>query len=424
VAAGPGNVLSGIATIRATGADSVFLRYWRDGEMPVASPAIPFGMDSTARPSLLGLRPDSRYRVEVDLVADHAWPVDTLELTTGTLPDWIPAVGATGVTGDPGFVIVSIPEGPVIVDDAGRPVWYRADPDPTLVNFQAHPTSEYTIFGTQDETRAYRVLDELGRETGTLSCVGYVTRFHEVRILPDSTALLLCDDTRTADLSAWGGSSTADVTWTVVQRVGRHGEILFEWNTADHFELTDGGTAPLEGSSAVNLTHGNAVDVDADGNLLVSFRNLNEITKIDVSTHEVIWRFGGQRGTLALAGDPKGSFERQHGLRVVGPGVIQFLDNSDIAPSRLVRYRIDEAAGTATLVWAFVDGPLTHTLVGGSTQVLPDGGALVSFGRAGRIVEVDASGRRRWELTGIDGAYAFRTQRIPSLYAARRTQRP
>ena len=87
---------------------------------------------------------------------------------------------------------------------------------------------------------------------------------------------------------------------------------------------------------------------------------------------------------------------------------------------RLVRYRINEAAMTAELLWEFIDSPTTHTAVGGSTDVLEDNGALVSFGRAGRVVETDAAGQRKWELTGIDGMYVFRAQRIPSLYASER----
>ena len=103
------------------------------------------------------------------------------------------------------------------------------------------------------------------------------------------------------------------------------------------------------------------------------------------------------------------------------PGVIQLHDNGDVAPSRMVRYRIDEQARTATLIWEFIDSPGTHTPVGGSTDVLQADAALVSFGRAGRVVETDANGQRTWELTGIDGLYVFRAQRIPSLYASERS---
>ncbi len=424
VTPGPVNVLSAEIEVRATGYDSVALRYARAGESSRRTPAYAFGPDSTAFPALLGLAANSLYTIEVLLLGPDESIADTLETTTGTLPDWIPAVTPVGTDTTPGFLILSIPEGPVIVDNTGTVVWYRTDPDPTLVNFQAHPSGEYTIFGLNSEIRSYSKLDELGRETGQIECVGFGTRPHEIRVLPDGRALALCDDTRVEDLSPYGGSDSVPVTWTVVQRLSANGTLEWEWNTADHFELTDGPSDDFEGVEALNLTHGNSIALDTDGNLLFSFRNLNEVTKVDAGSGAVLWRFGGTRNEFTMIGDPKGSFERQHGIRVVGSGVIQLLDNSNEAPSRFLRYEIDEGAGTATLHWEYIDGPGIHTPVGGSTQVYGDGGGLVSFGREGRVVEVDDMGIKRWELTGIDEAYVFRAQRIPSLYAAERTAAP
>ena len=419
---GPEAVLSAEASVRATGYQYAFLRY-SDGSGDVReSPRYPFGPDSIARPTLLGLSPETSYEVEVVLSDPGELSVETLPFTAGALPDWLPAVTPVGTDTTPGFLTLSIPDGPVIIDNAGRVVWYRYDPDITLVNFQAHPAGIYTSYGLTNDVRAYRVLDELGRETGRIRCVEYETRPHEIRVLADGRALVMCDDVRAEDLSPYGGSPTAQVNWTVVQMLAMDGSLEWEWHTADHFDVTDTAAETLEGITVLNLTHGNSIDIDADGNYLFSFRNLNEVTKVNALTGEVIWRFGGRRNEFAFVGDPKGTFQRQHGVRTVAPGEIQLLDNSYEAPSRLLRYRLDESAKTATLVWEYIDGPEIHTLVGGSTQVYPDGGGLVSIGREGRVAEVDATGDRRWELTGIDDLYVFRSERIPSLYASERSQ--
>lgn len=267
------------------------------------------------------------------------------------------------------------------------------------------------------------MLDELGRETDRIRCVGRdETRFHEIRIEASGRSWVMCHDRRVADLTALGGLAEVELDWTVVQRISPAGELVWEWNSADHFDIGDIDPEVIPGASAINVTHGNAIAFDTDGNLLVSWRELDEVTKIDAETGDVIWRFGGgQTNQFTFVDDPKGSFERQHGLRVVGPGVFQLLDNGDVAPSRLVRYRIDEDAMTATLIMEYVDDPSVYTPVGGGTDVLPSGGALVSFGRAGRVVEVTETGERAWELTGIDNTYVFRAQWIPSLYAVERT---
>ena len=424
VTAGSVNVLSAEVEVRATGYDSVVLRYARAGEDTRHSPAYAFGPDSVARPAMLGLAPNSFYTVEVVLVGPGETVADVLETSSGTLPAWVPTVTPVGTDTTPGYLILSLPDGPVIVDNLGTVVWYRYDPDITLVNFQSHPSGVYTLYGLTNEVRAYRVLDELGRETGQIECSGYEIRPHEIRIRSDGTAWALCNDTRAQDLSEYGGSPDAQVVWTVLQKLSPDGTLDWEWHSADHFEVTDGANDLDPGQVGVNLTHGNAVDFDTDGNLLASFRNLNEITKIDATTGDIIWRMGGKNNEFTFPGDPKGVFQRQHGLRVVEPGVIQLLDNSDQPPSRLLRYDVSETARTAAMQWQYIDGPEIHTLVGGSTQVYADGGALVSFGKEGRVVEVDEFGVKRWELAGIDDEYVFRAQRIPSLYAVERTASP
>ena len=101
---------------------------------------------------------------------------------------------------------------------------------------------------------------------------------------------------------------------------------------------------------------------------------------------------------------------------MVGQDHLQFLDNGTQIPSRLVRYTLDTLAMTATLDWEFIDAPTTFAAVGGATQALSNGGALVTFGPAGRVIEVDPDGNRTWELSGINGSYVFRAQRLTSLY--------
>lgn len=64
----------------------------------------------------------------------------------------------------------------------------------------------------------------------------------------------------------------------------------------------------------------------------------------------------------------------------------------------------------------------SFTFVGGNTELVgPNDDAIVSFGRAGKVVEVNAAGVETFDLTGLDGVYIFRASRIPSLYASERT---
>jgi hypothetical protein len=167
----------------------------------------------------------------------------------------------------------------------------------------------------------------------------------------------------------------------------------------------------------VNWTHGNSLDLMPDGNLVVSFRNLSEITKIDTETGAVMWHLGGRANAFTFAGAPPTGFVGQHSVRANAPNAIALLDNlGDATQSRGERYEIDEPSMTARLVGSYGSVPGVTTQIGGSVQDLPNGHTLVSFGTAGRVEEYDAGGRVVWRIErGAD--YVFHAQRIRSLYA-------
>jgi len=416
----PENVLAAAVVVQARAYDSAHVEYASGSAGPLLrTPSVGFAGDSTVRIPVLGLDTATAYtfRVVLTLAGAADRTVDSLPFTSGSLPAWVPVIGSAGTSSQAGYLAISLPEGAVIVDNAGKVAWYHHSPNGTLNSFQAHPAGVYTLLGTGPLETEFRVLNALGEQVATVSCEGRPTRFHDLLIAPGGDTWILCDETRTMDLSGVGGVANAAVTATVVQHLSAAGTVLWEWNAFDHFDITD-LPAPDRAGAAVNFTHGNGIGFDSDSNLILGFRSLSEVTKVDRVTGAVLWRFGGLRNQFTILDDPKGSFERQHGVRWAGPGQIQLLDNGLAAPSRFVRYLLDTTAMTATMQWGFIDAPTTYTNVGGSTQYHPDGHGTVAFGRAGRIMEVDGSGAKVWELTGLDGAYVFRVQRIGSLYAA------
>lgn len=413
----PDNVLAAAVLVNAAAYDSAYLEYQAGAAAPARTPAVAFAGDTLARVPVLGLDTATSYtlRVRLTQAGTPDTTVDSLSFTSGSLPSWIPAIGIIGTSTQPGYLALSLPGGPVIVDNTGKVVWYLTAPDVVLNSFQAHPAGVYTLSGAGSAGAEFQVLNALGEQTGVIACVNRPTRFHEVLVAAGGDAWVLCDETRVMDLSALGGNAAANVTATVVQHLSASGALLWEWNAFDHFAITDLPAADRAGPN-VNFTHGNGLGFDADGNLLLGFRSLSEVTKVNVTTGEVMWRFGGLANQFTIANDPKGAFERQHGVRWAGPGQVQLLDNGLATPSRFARYLLNPTTHTAVMAWQFVDAPATWTAVGGSTQYHPDGHGTVSFGRAGRIIEVDEAGNRAWELTGLDGVYVFRVQRIGSLY--------
>ena len=416
------NVLSAIVSVRARHADHITVRYRLfDAAEAAASetPAVPI-TDETAAIPVLGLLPESRY-VMRPLVSGAGGTVtgDALELTTGALPSDLPSYVASGLDPSPGYVLFAAGKYAVVIDNAGRVVWYRYFPNGAGLNFMAQPTGRYVLRPPAPDPAAvapWVELDPLGNVTRTLSCaLGLRPRLHDILLEEDGNYWILCDETRSMDLTAFGGVPDAGVTGTVVQHVDADGALLFHWSPFDHFEITDLDPAALTGAT-VNWTHGNAIDIDRDGNLIVSFRSLDEITKIDGRTGAVIWRMGGRRNEFTFLDTPTPAFAHQHGARAYAPGALLLLDNlGDPAESRAEHYVVDDASHTARLAQSYGSTPAVVTQLGGSVQDLGGGRTLVSFGTAGRVEEYDAAGRVMWRIEGNPG-YVFRAERILSLY--------
>ena len=417
------NVLSAVVPVRVRNADSVVVRS-RVAGTPGASesrtPAVIVTADAASVP-VLGLHPATGYELTVVAYGRNRATVEyPLQFTTGALPADLPRFTAGGLDPSPGYVLFATGKYTVVIDNGGRVVWYRRYEHGAGLNFMAQPTGHYVVRPPTPETadiEPWLELDALGNVTRPLTCAnGLRPRLHDLILHADGSYRILCDETRTMDLTAHGGVAEARVTGTVVQHVSAAGALISQWSPFDHFEITDVELAERRGPN-VNWTHGNAIELDADGNLLVSFRNLGEITKIDAATGAVHWRLGGLRNQFTFMDAPAPAFARQHGARWAGPGTLVLLDNlGDAGESRAERYVIDEETRTAWLSRSYGTTPRVVTEIGGSVQPLAGGRTLVSFGTAGRVEEYDGEGRVVWRIEGNPG-YVFRAQRILSLYA-------
>jgi hypothetical protein len=420
VAANPNNVLGAVVSARVLDADSAAVRYGlADAALDSVTPAVMALGDPAILP-VLGLLPDTRYVLRLVAYGDgQAVEGESLTFDTGALPTDLPHYVASGSDPSPGYVAFAAGAYGLVIDNFGRVVWYRRFPNGAGLNFQVQPTARYVAHPpTPDpsDLEPWIELDQLGDVTRTFDCArGLRSRFHDLIAQPDGSYWIMCDETRTMDLSDMGGMAAARVTGTVVQHVSATGALLFEWNPFDHFAMTDLDAASRSGET-VNWTHGNALDLDTEGNLLVSFRSLHEITKIDTRTSEVLWRMGGSRSDFAFVDAPSPPFARQHGVRVTGPRHLLLLDNSgDANESRAERYVYDVEVRAARLVGSYGSTPGAIAELGGTTQDLPGGRALVAFGNGGRVEEYDATGTVVWRIEGNPG-YVFRAQRIESLY--------
>ena len=252
---------------------------------------------------------------------------------------------------------------------------------------------------------------------------GYSADLHELQILPNGNALLMIYDAETVDMSdiVSGGKQNATVTGLVIQELDPSKNVIFEWRSWDHFSFFD-STSSLTDQD-IDLIHGNSLALTNDGNLLLSSRNLDEITKINLQTGQVMWRLGGKANMFTFVNSQ--TFAYQHDVRQLPNGDITVFDNQGTqqvpAPSEGMEYKIDETNKTVTQVWSFTHALPVFATFMGNTQRLADGNTVLGWGAPSQangysfitMTEVSPDNQTLFELTFDQSYVSYRAFRFP-----------
>jgi hypothetical protein len=306
--------------------------------------------------------------------------------------------------------------GPLILDNRGRVVWFmpvdrRGVTDFRVQRYRGKPVLTWWRGKSADGKRLgrYSIYDASYRLiTYVRPGNGLAGDMHEFKITPRNTALMT--------LSHRVRVKTRNVLEGAFQEIDiRTGRVLFEWHSVGHVALTESYyRLPRNSDRTYDYFHINAIDVDRDGNYLVSARNTHTIYKIDRRTGRILWRLGGKRSDFELGRGVR--FGWQHDVRRQRDGTLTLFDN-EAAPklrrqSRGLVLRVDERHKTVTLVHSFVHTPPLVAVDQGNMQKLPDGNYLVGWGHQPYVTEFGPHGKALLDLrfgrSGVDSYRAYR----------------
>ncbi len=301
----------------------------------------------------------------------------------------------------------------MVLDNSGYPVLYKKMKN-SCADFKVQNNNTFTYY---DYTSAkFYATNTSLIVTDSFYCGnGYSTDVHELLLLPDNHGYLMSYDSQTVDMSkiVAGGNPNAVVSGLIIQEIDENKNVIFQWRSWDHFQITDATHENLLGNN-IDYVHGNAIDLDFDGNVLISSRHLDEITKINRQTGDIIWRLGGKNNQFNFVNDPL-KFSHQHAIRKLSNGNYLLFDNGNYHEppfSRACEYRLDEANKTATLVWQFRNSPDVYGGAMGDAQRLPNGNTLIGWGAANpSVTEVRPNGVKIFELTLPNGIFSYRAFR-------------
>jgi hypothetical protein len=307
---------------------------------------------------------------------------------------------------------IQIPNTPylIIINNDAAPVFTRQTAG-QVFNFDRQPNGNFTYFSRYKNKyleldTAYNLIDSF--YTGN----GYVTDLHELRVLTNGHALLMSYDKQFVDMSQYvpNGNPNALVTGLIIQEIDENKNVVFQWRSWDHIPITDAMHENLTAPS-IDYVHGNAIEIDNDGNLMISSRHLDEITKINRTTGEIIWRWGGKKNQFTFINDPIG-FCYQHGIRRLPNGNVILYDNGNYHTpqvSRAVEYALNEVNLTATKVWEYYNEPNIFGSSMGFAQRLENGNTLISWGSTNpTLTEVKPDGSKALEITLPNQVYTYR----------------
>lgn len=324
-----------------------------------------------------------------------------------------------------GYYLVGAPNSPLaILDIYGN--FIQKEKLESLPNsggdFKVHPNGMFSYYANNLEKHV--VLDKDLNVIDTVASIGnYITDYHDFQIMSNGNYLLFGQDQRTMDLSqiAENGQPNTQVIGFEIQELDKKTkQVVFSWNTFDHINITD-ATEDIDFSKPLILyCHLNSILVDNDGNLILCFRHLDELIKINKTTGEIIWRMGGSKSknnqfTFINDVNVKGfvGFSHQHDPIRLANGNILLFDNGNLKDptySRAVEYSINESSKTATKVWEYIKKDSMFSYAMSNAQRLENGNTLINWTQL--ITEVDSLGNIVQEFK-IENDFAYRSYKAP-----------
>jgi len=363
--------------------------------------------------------------------ADSSAPTPELA-PQSVLPPPIAVLQAKGGL-ERGFIFVapkttptpSLQQGPEIIDNQGRPVWFH----PVAEGNQAadfrvqtyHGESVLTWWEGQSHTGPGHgegvdyILDHAYHLVATVNAGhGYAADTHEFRLTPHGTALITVYSQVSRDLSSVGGPADGVVFDGIVQEIDVvTGAVLFEWHSLDHVGLEEShASVPTTAATPYDYFHINAVSLDVDGNFIINARNTWASYKVDRSGR-VLWRLGGTKTDFALG--PNVAFAWQHDPEAVDTETTRLFDNEAspavLPSSRVVWIRRDPWRHAATLVRSIVHPDALSAGSQGNAQSLANGDTFVGWGATGRFSEFDREGQLLFDASVPKGWDTYRAYR-------------
>jgi hypothetical protein len=351
-------------------------------------------------------------------------------------PDLAPASVAITkrAPGSPGDIFIApqfgpVQDGPEIVDPNGNLVWF--DPlsgdtsasdfrvqaylgNPVLTWWQGYVTAGVGVGQDEIYNSSYQPIATVHGANGLSADL------HEFQLTPWGTALITAYFPVYWNASSVHGSKQQIVLDSVVQEIDiPTGLVLFQWDSLDHVPVTATfQPLPRGRGGPFDYFHVNSVQIDFDGNFVISGRNTWAAYKVDSQTGAVMWTLGGRQSSFRLATGAAFAFQHDVRVRAGNDLFVTVFDDGAGPPtvhsqSRGLKLILDFKHMTARAVAQHVHVPAVSASFEGNFQQLADRDDFVGWGQQPYFSEYDPRGRLDLSGQFVGANASYRAYRFP-----------
>ncbi|MFT6500718.1 MAG: hypothetical protein ACJASQ_000827 [Crocinitomicaceae bacterium] len=294
--------------------------------------------------------------------------------------------------------LTNYPSTVMILDEEGELLFYLPVADESappytrkaVGNFQLHEDGRMSFTDGLFAPGSIYIMDSTFHIVDTLNCTPqYTLDGHDFVITQDGHYHLLAMEQRTLDASALiteggqFGSANCIVTGHIIQEFDENKVLVGEWKSLDHFALSDIYSYYFTDPLSMDHAHINSLFVDYEGNYITSSRSLNEVTRIDRQTGQIIWRLGGKNNEFSFLIDTL-QFTSQHDAQYYSDGRVVLFDNATNSipdfVSRMLVYDLDNVNMTVTPSLSFQHPLNFPSGFMGSSRMLGSDNFIISWG--------------------------------------------
>ena len=255
---------------------------------------------------------------------------------------------------------------------------------------------------------------------------------HALILSPMGTLMMIQSEWFDVDYDPWKPVNKVHGDKIIEMDLDTH-EIFWEWRLRDYVDPIEhhhekemakivDGSRPWSHCNTLKFYPDYPFDGQHYDAVLLNSRHLDTFWMIDYVTGEILWACG-QHGTFGRMDPPaEPIFSHAHDVELLENGNFIMYDNGNYRArplSRALEIRVNPVAGTVEEIWSWTETDFKlYDWDMGDANRLPNGNTIVTNSLMGRLIEVNPSGEKVWEMTmqhAVPGAYhsLYKCERVP-----------